>query len=208
MSPSPPESADPEHSPAQPARAAIPLSRPASPSPPGEGEIDLTDALGGMQGSSPPVPAGAGEAPGDPAASFHDFRREVEKQSGVDQSAQHMTLARTYLEMGMIDEAVGSLEVAARSPLFRFEAASRLGRILAGRGDTVEAIEHLERAAEAPAPTAEDGRALLYDLGSLVEQHGDTSRALAIFLELQSEAGDYRDVAQRVERLARVETGG
>jgi len=42
----------------------------------------------------------------------------------------------------------------------------------------------------------------------LVEESGDTSRALAVFLELQSDAGPYRDVAERVERLARVETGG
>ena len=42
----------------------------------------------------------------------------------------------------------------------------------------------------------------------MVEESGDTARALAVFLELQSEAGDYRDVAERVERLARVETGG
>ena len=54
----------------------------------------------------------------------------------------------------------------------------------------------------------EDSRALLYDLGTMVEESGDTARALAVFLELQSEAGDYRDVAERVERLARVEAGG
>jgi hypothetical protein len=41
-----------------------------------------------------------------------------------------------------------------------------------------------------------------------VEQSGDTARALAIFLELQSEAGNYRDVARRVERLSRLESGG
>jgi hypothetical protein len=49
---------------------------------------------------------------------------------------------------------------------------------------------------------------VLYDLGTLIEDSGDTSRALAVFLELQSEAGQYRDVAGKIERLARVETGG
>ena len=71
-----------------------------------------------------------------------------------------------------------------------------------------EAIEWFERAAEAPAPSEDEGHALLYDLGTLVEASGDTSRALAVLLELQSDAGAYRDVAERVERLARVETGG
>ena len=118
-----------------------------------------------------------------------------------------MTLARTYLEMGLSDEAVGPLETASRCAC-RFEAASLLGRIYRDRGDTPKAIEWLERAAEAPAPSDEESRALLYNLGAMVEANGDTARALAVFLELQSEAGDYRDVAERVERLARVETGG
>ena len=69
------------------------------------------------------------------------------------------------------------------------------------------AIEWLERAAEVPAPTAEDGRALLYDLGCMLEAIGETARALAVFLELQADAGEYRDVAARTDRLARVQTG-
>ena len=137
---------------------------------------------------------------------FQDFRQEVTRQTGADQSAQHMTLARTYLEMGMPDEAIESLTMASKSPPFRFDAASRLGRIYAQRGEIAQAIEWFERAAEAPSPSADEGRALLYNLGLLVEQSGDTSRALAIFLELQSDAGDYRDVRERVERLTRVET--
>ena len=169
---------------------------------------------------TPPVPppskkkkkgaASGGKTQGEEeeGESFEDFKLEVKRQSGADQSAQHMTLARTYLEMGMQDEAAASLKTASRSPRLRFEAASLLGRIYMERGETVQAIEWLERAAEAPAPGVEEGRALLYDLGTLVEESGETARALAIFLELQSEAGDYRDVAERVERLARVETGG
>jgi tetratricopeptide (TPR) repeat protein len=125
-----------------------------------------------------------------------------------DQAAEHMALARTYLEMNMPNEALGPLKAACEAIRFRFEAASLLGRVHQQRGETLEAIEWFERAAEAPAPSADEGHAVLYDLGTLVEESGDTSRALAVFLELQSDAGPYRDVAERVERLARVETGG
>jgi tetratricopeptide (TPR) repeat protein len=125
-----------------------------------------------------------------------------------DQAAEHMALARTYLEMNMPAEALAPLRAACEAIRFRFEAASLLGRVHQQRGETLEAIEWFERAAEAPAPSPDEGHALLYDLGTLVEESGDTSRALAVFLELQSDAGPYRDVAERVERLARVETGG
>ena len=68
-----------------------------------------------------------------------------------------MTLARTYLEIGMLDEAQASLETAVRSPRLRFEAAAALGRLQQRRGDNAAAIEWLERAAEAPAPDTRRG---------------------------------------------------
>ena len=83
-----------------------------------------------------------------------------------------------------------------------------LGRLYLQRQDPAKAVEWLERAAEAPAPTADGGRELLYDLGATLESIGEVSRALAVFMELQADAGDYRDVGARVDHLARVQTGG
>ena len=119
-----------------------------------------------------------------------------------------MTLARTYLQMGKPDEAVASLREAARSPRLRFEAASLLGRLLLRRGDLAPALEWLERASEAPPPGPDEGRALMYDFGVALDEAGETARALAVFLELQAEAGDYRDTPSRIDRLARTQTGG
>jgi tetratricopeptide (TPR) repeat protein len=162
---------------------------------PGADEVDLTDAFGDEETAAPPTSAAPPEA-------SRDARAEQ------DYSTQHMTLARTYLEIGMLDEAITALQAAVRSPRQRFEAAAALGRVYDKRGDQQQAIEWLERAAEAPAPTADEGRALLYDLGVLLDGAGETSRALAVFLELQSDAGDYRDVPARIDRLARVQAGG
>ena len=142
--------------------------------------------------------AGIASQPGPPSA----------PEAPADHAAEQLALARTYLEMNMPEEALAPLKAACQAIRFRFEAASLLGRLHQQRGETLEAIEWLDRAAEAPAPSEDEGHALLYDLGTLVEDSGDTSRALAVFLELQSNAGTYRDVAERVERLARVETGG
>ena len=142
-------------------------------------------------------------------AVFKGFRTGTSAQGeGVDQSAQHMKLARTYLEMGMLQEATSSLKTAARSPQRRFEAAALLGRLYREHGEITDAIEWFERAAEATVPTPEDGHALLYDLGLALEDAGETARALAVFLELQANAGEYRDVSDRADRLARVQTGG
>ena len=110
--------------------------------------------------------------------------------------------------MGMPDDAIKALEAAARSPRQRFDAASMLGRLYLERKDTTHAIEWLERAAEAPAPTPDAGRALLYDLAKMLETVGEHSRALAVFVELESESGGYRDVAGQIERLSKVQARG
>jgi tetratricopeptide (TPR) repeat protein len=110
--------------------------------------------------------------------------------------------------MGMTDEAAASLETAARSPTHRFEAAALLGRLYLKQDDLPHAVEWLERAAEAPAANADEAHELLYELGTILESSGETARALAVFIELQADAGEYRDVAARVDHLARVQTGG
>ncbi len=185
---------------------AAPVDKPQKPG--GTVEIDLTLLLGDLRGT-PTMTASSDPPPGRDNLDevFQDFRDEVSRQTGAEEAAQHLKLARTYLEMGMADDAVGSLETAARSPRHRFEAASMLGRLYRDQKDLPHAIEWLERAAEAPAPGVEDGRSLLYDLGVTLESAGETARALAVFMELQADAGDYRDVAARVERLAKVQTG-
>ena len=167
---------------------------PEAPAP--RSEIDLTGALG--HAPAPVNLSGANEtaAEGRGGGAEPDF------------STQHMTLARTYMEIGMTDEAISALQTAVRSPRHRFEAAAMLGRLYDRRGESKQAIEWLERAAEAQAASPDDARALLYDLGVALEGAAETSRALAVFLELQSEAGDYRDVPGRIDRLARVQAGG
>jgi hypothetical protein len=67
--------------------------------------------------------------------------------------------------------------------------------------DYVHAIEWYERAVEAPAPSPMAHHALLYELASVLEANGEGARALAVLLELQAEAGEYRDVSSRLEQL-------
>jgi tetratricopeptide (TPR) repeat protein len=169
--------------------------------------IDLTEALAELQGmTNTPKPQPTTSNNLDDV--FDEFRSAVSKQAGAHEAGEKLTLAKTYLEMGMTDEAMAALIEAAKVPVHRFEAGSILGRLYHKRNDLPRAAEWLERAAEAPAPTAGEGRELLYDLGAILEVMGETARALAVFLELQTDAGEYRDVAARVERLARVQTGG
>lgn len=167
-------------------------------------EIDLTDAL-----ADPPVPAPlTSPAPRSLDQVFRGLRDESNRQSAEEAAAEQYRLALTYHEMGMTEDAMKALEGATRSPRQRFDAASMLGRLYLERKDLEHAIEWLERAAEAPAPTADAGRSLLYDLAQTLEVVGESSRALAVFVELESESGGYRDVSGHIDRLSKVQARG
>jgi tetratricopeptide (TPR) repeat protein len=167
-------------------------------------EIDLSSAFGEFGGAagtdSEPVAA-------DPSALsglervFEGFRDEAARY-GVEGVAKQFRQAVSLREAGDAGAAVKLLEQVARVPRYRFKAAAELARIHRELGQVHEAIEWLERAAESAPAATEESRELLYDLGMLLSEAGENERALAVFLELQADASDYRDVAIRVGRLS------
>ena len=161
-------------------------------------EIDLSVALNEMNRASgspePPAPL-----PSIPAS--RDGRLTASADDGYKQGL-------ALNEAGRVDEAIPLLQAASTTPRLRFGAASVLARIFRDRGTVGQAIEWFERAAQMPAPTAHEGHALLFELAEALESEGETSRALAICMELQADAGNYRDVAARIDRLATVRARG
>ena len=135
---------------------------------------------------------------------FEDIRARAAQSS--EASAQYES-GISHLGEGRITEAISDLEAAARVPLMRFKAASALGRVCIERGDLRSGVEWLERAAEAPAPTADEGFAVLYELAAALEQQGEATRALAVLMELGADAGDYRDIRSRIALLSRAQAG-
>jgi tetratricopeptide (TPR) repeat protein len=177
-------------------------------------EIDLSETLAGLGAASPmlpPPPVAASEdpvpAPQDLESVFEEMRvRATREQQTVDAGEQYER-GLQHLEEGRVAEALADLQGAARTPLFRFRAAARLGRLYVARGDFQEGIDWLERAAEAPAPSPDEGQSVLYDLAGALERTGESARALAILMELDADGGAYRDVRERVEQLTRAQTG-
>ena len=164
-----------------------------------EAEIDLTDMLNDQ--AAPQAARSLDQV-------FRGMRDDSTRESSEEAAAEQYRLALTYHEMGMPEDAIAALEAAARSPRQRFDAASMLGRLYLEQKKTAHAIEWLERAAEAPAPTPDAGRVLLYELATTLDSLGEHSRALAVFVELESESRGYRDVNQQIERLSKVQARG
>jgi tetratricopeptide (TPR) repeat protein len=155
--------------------------------------------------SATPTPAASAEPLDD---IFAQMREEAAAGSEDEVAAEQYSLALTYRELGMLDDAMQALEIAASSPRQRFEASALLAELHLERHEVDTAISWYERAAEAPAPNATSGRSLLYDFAETLEKAGQHARALAVFVELEAEAGGYRDVAYRILRLSKLQAKG
>ena len=175
------------------------LANGGTPAKPESQEVDLSEVLHEM-----PSPGAKGGAPATGAtveSVLKGMREQAVHDSSPETAEQHFKLAGTYMQMGMQEDALKALEVAARSPRHRFRAGAMLAKAHLDAGDHVRAIEWYERAVESPAPSAEAYHALLYELSQVLEAQGESARALAVLLELQADAGDYRDVSTRLEQL-------
>jgi tetratricopeptide (TPR) repeat protein len=154
-----------------------------------------------------PVAAPAA-APADLDGVFAHMRGDASRRSAMDEAEQQYKRGLALREAGDTDACIVALEAASQAPRLRFVTAALLARIFRDRGMNGQAVEWFEKAGQAPAPTPEEGYDLLHDLADTLEKEGEIARALAISLEIQAEAGDYRDVAARIDRLTRVQARG
>ena len=167
-------------------------------------EVDLSDAVAAL--AAPDVQTEAGDAP-DLEAVFEGMRARVAREREVAEALDCYERGVRHLEAGRDEQAIADLNTASRTPMLRFVAAVRLGRLHMTRGERDSAIEWLERAAEAPAPEPDEGVAVLYELAAALQDSGESARALAILMEIDADVAAYRDVPQRIEQL-RVRPGG
>lgn len=134
--------------------------------------------------------------------------RGAAQVSAEERATAAYRLGLAHRNLGLIDDGVKALEAATASERLRFSAAAWLGAIHRKRGESAPAIEWLDRAARWAPPATDIGRAVRYDLGSVLEAAGDHDRALAVFTGLESEQGGYRDVPVRIQRLLDSEPRG
>jgi len=180
-------------------------------------EVDLSVELAGMKpqevvvresASAEPEPESAEPTSNDIDSIFAKMRTDASRRTTGDGAEAQLKRGLALHREGRIDECIEAFAIASRSPRHRFQASSLIGRIYRERDQLHEAIEWFERAAQAPAATADDGFLLMYELADALEAAGEVSRALAVCMELQANAGEFRDIAERVDRLAKVQTGG
>ncbi len=168
-------------------------------------EVDLSVSLDSMERPAAPVPPPAQEA--DLDSVFDGMRTQLAKRSGLDEAEKEYKRGLALRAAGDIDGCIEALEKASRAPKLRFGTSWLIARLYRDRDMMPEALEWLERASQATAPTSDESHQLLFELAEALERAGEVARALAVCIELQSDAGSYRDLDARIDRLTKVQAG-
>jgi tetratricopeptide (TPR) repeat protein len=172
-------------------------------------EEDLSVVLDEFNAAGPQIPsAEAPAAAPDIESVFAEFRDEAEHRAADDPADIAYTRGVALIEAGDLESSIEPLRSAARSPGRRFAAASLLSRVYQQQNAIAEAIEWLGHAADAPTTSAQERFETLFRMGELLEISGEPESALAVFLELQANAGEYRDITGRIARLSGAQGGG
>jgi tetratricopeptide (TPR) repeat protein len=187
-----------------PAPAATPPARPPAvvptPVPPPVAEAAAPASLPDAPEAEAPVAPPPEPVP-DLEAVFASLRAKALSEEHLAAARAQYDRGLGHLTAGRLYEAVLDLQAAARVPSLRFQAAAALGRIHLSRGELHPGVEWLERAVEAPAASPEEGLAVLYELADALERMGEEARSLAVLIELDTHAANYRDVRARIGAL-------
>jgi tetratricopeptide (TPR) repeat protein len=126
-------------------------------------------------------------------------KRPVSAIADVEDSdpRTHFDLGMAYREMGLIDDAIGQFETAARDLAWKSRALVMSGTLRVHRGETDRAAWDLRQAIET-ANTEDERSEANYELGVLYEKVGDTPSAIEY---LRSVSAGFRDRDERLDAL-------
>jgi tetratricopeptide (TPR) repeat protein len=131
------------------------------------------------------------------------FKKGVAEHLSPTDFDTHFNLGIAYREMGLLDEAIGEFQIAAKDPRHLVLCCSMLGLCFLDKGLPELAVKWYRRGLDTPGLNEEDMLGLLYDLGCAHLAVGDKDSAYKAFVDLYGINTNYRDVVARIEELGR-----
>jgi tetratricopeptide (TPR) repeat protein len=136
----------------------------------------------------------------DFASMLAEFQRGVEAQLSGDSQA-HYDLAMAYREMGLVEQAVESFQLASKDINFRQRCAEMIGRCLLEEGRFEEAALEFTQALAFSTLEPDIAIGVRFQLGIALEAAGRSQEALAEFERVFEVQASYPDVALKIRDL-------
>jgi pilus assembly protein FimV len=131
------------------------------------------------------------------------FKKGVAENLSPEDYDTHYNLGIAYREMGLLDEAIGEFQLAAKDDAHLVDCCSMLGVSFLEKGLPELAVKWYQRGLAAPGLKEEVMLSLLYDMGNVYMSMGDDAAAKKTFVELYGINSHYRDVVAKLEELGR-----
>jgi tetratricopeptide (TPR) repeat protein len=163
--------------------------------------LDALDELEPLAESTSSVGFGAPQQEVDVDQVFAKFKEGVRAQVSESDSSTHYDLGVAYKEMGLLRDAIGEFELAARDAPRQCMCYAMIGMIHLELGENDKAAQAYKRALEAEEKSLEQEMALYYDLGNVYELKGSPEEALYYFQVIARRDPAYRDVRDRIAAL-------
>lgn len=129
------------------------------------------------------------------------FKKGVAESLSPEDYDTHFNLGIAYREMGLIDEAIGEFQIAAKDATYLVDCCSLLGACFLDKGLPELAVRWYQKGLATPELSEEATLGLLYDLGNLYLSIGEQEKAHRTFVEIYGTNSNYRDVVAKLEEL-------
>jgi tetratricopeptide (TPR) repeat protein len=188
---------EPEPAAAAPPEAAVPVA--------GEGDFfDLAAELEAELEAELPADGDSLLARGDEQsieAVIAGLKKGVASMLKPEDYDTHYSLGIAYREMGLVDEAIGEFQLAAKDPRYLIECCGLLGSCFQEKGLPKLAAQWYDQALASPDLHPEQAIGLRYELGEAYLAMGEDEKAYDAFVEVYGMNSNFRDVSARLDEF-------
>ncbi|MEX0936171.1 MAG: tetratricopeptide repeat protein [Gemmatimonadota bacterium] len=148
-----------------------------------------------------PAELPSGDEQADFSRMLSQFKEKVAENIASDDVTAHYDLGTAFMEMGLLDEAIGEFQQALRAQPRSLPTFEMLGQCFLDKGEPEVAIRTLERGTRLPTPVEDDLLGIYYFLARAHEEVGNTASAREFYEKVFSLDINFRDVTERLRAL-------
>jgi len=130
------------------------------------------------------------------------FKKGMAETLSAEDYDTHYNLGIAYREMGLVDEAIGEFQLAAKDARYLVDCCSLLATCFLEKGFPELAVKWYKEGLDSPTITEDETLGLWYELGNLYVSIGEAEQAREQFVEIYGINSGYRDVGNRLEELS------
>lgn len=178
-------------------------AQPPSSTPPEDQSFAFAEKLAGEVEQEATANHGTGPSGAETVevgAVIEQFRAGVRAAVDPSDSDTHYDLGIAYMEMSLHDEAIEEFKLCLSDADQRCRALTMIGLSHVSKGDMHPALQHFSDAL-ACTPTEAEQLELRFEMGNAYELIGKANEALMQYELVEENDPNYRNVAQRIERL-------